>query len=64
VRTAVVPRIEAMSDSDLQVVTLVRPWGEISRQEAIGQTLISHGNGHLGQVSAARAILGKTGQGF
>ncbi len=64
VREAVVPRIEAMSADELQVVTLVRPWGEITRQEAIGQTLIAHGNGHLGQVSTALAILGRSGTGF
>jgi hypothetical protein len=45
-------------------VSLVRPWGEITRAEAILQTIIAHGNGHLGQVSMARAILGKPGQGF
>ena len=64
VAAAIVSRIEAMTVDELQVVTLVRPWGEITRQEAIGQTIISHANGHLGQVSAARAVLGKTGQGF
>jgi uncharacterized damage-inducible protein DinB len=64
VRAAVIPRIEAMTEDELQVVTLVRPWGEISRHEAILQTIIAHGNGHLGQVSMARAILGKPGQGF
>jgi hypothetical protein len=64
VRNAVVPRIEAMTEDELQAITLVRPWGEIPRQEAIGQTIISHVNGHLGQVSAARAILGKSGAGF
>jgi len=64
VHAAIVPRIEAMTEDELQVVTLVRPWGEITRQEAIGQTIIAHANGHLGQVSTARALLGKTGQGF
>ncbi len=61
VRRAVVSRIEAMTDDELQIVGLVRPWGEITRLEAIGQTLIAHGNGHLGQVSTARALLGLTG---
>ena len=53
-----------MTDEELQVVQLVRPWGEVTRLEAIGQTLIAHGNGHLGQISTARAILGKPGAGF
>lgn len=64
VRAAIVPRIEALTEDELQVVTLVRPWGEITRQEAILQTIIAHGNGHLGQVSMACAILGKPGEGF
>ncbi len=54
-------RIEAMSDDYLLDVTRVNPWGEISRLEAIGQTIIAHGNGHLGQISTALTILGKSG---
>jgi hypothetical protein len=61
VRDAIVPQIETMSDEDLQIIGLVRPWGEISRQEAIGQTIIAHANGHMGQVSTARAILRQGG---
>lgn len=64
VRDVVIPRIEAMSDADLQVRNLVRPWGEVPRQEAIGQVLIAHGNGHLGQISTARELLGKNGAGI
>ncbi len=64
VRAAVIPRIESMSGDDLQSRTLVRPWGEVTRQESIGQVVIAHGNGHRGQVSTARASLGKRGAGF
>ncbi len=64
VRAAVIPRIEAMSDDELQLRSLVRPWGEVTRQEAIGQVLISHGNGHLGQISTARELLGRNGAGI
>jgi uncharacterized damage-inducible protein DinB len=64
VRAAVVPRIEAMTDEDLAVLGEIRPWGVISRQEAIGQTIIAHGNAHLGQISTARALLGLPGLGF
>lgn len=64
VRAAVVPRIEAMDDDELAARGEVRPWGVISRQEAIGQTIIAHGNGHLGQISTARALLGLPGLGF
>lgn len=64
VRAAVIPRIEAMSADDLQVRNLVRPWGEVTRQEAIGQVIIAHGNGHLGQISTARELLGRNGAGI
>jgi hypothetical protein len=64
VRDAVVPRLEAMTDDELAVRGEVRPWGVISRQEAVGQTIIAHGNGHLGQISTARALLGLPGLGF
>ncbi|MSQ41582.1 MAG: DinB family protein [Dehalococcoidia bacterium] len=61
VRDEICKRIVAMSDDYLQGITKVNPWGEISRLEAIGQTVIAHGNGHLGQVSLARTLLGKPG---
>ncbi|MEZ4502875.1 MAG: DinB family protein [Dehalococcoidia bacterium] len=64
VRAAVIPRIEAMTDDELAVRSEVRPWGVISRQEAVGQTIIAHGNGHLGQISTARSLLGLPGLGF
>ena len=35
-----------------------------ARLLAIGQTIIAHGNGHLGQVAIGRALLGKAGGGF
>ena len=64
VRSAVVGRIEAMSDEYLNAVTEVRPWGEISRKQAIGQTIIAHGNNHLGQIAIARTLAGKPGARF
>ncbi|HCV00730.1 MAG TPA: hypothetical protein DGL25_05960, partial [Dehalococcoidia bacterium] len=45
-RDGVVPRIAAMSDEYLTTFQLFRPWGEISRMEAIGHGLIGHANGH------------------
>jgi hypothetical protein len=59
-----VPRIEAMTDEYLSAVTRVNPWGEIPRMEAIGQLLISHGNGHLGRADLARSLIGKPGLGY
>ena len=64
VRRAVVERIEGMSDEYLDAVTEVRPWGEIPRKQAIGQTIIAHGNNHLGQIAIARMLVGKPGAGF
>ncbi len=64
VRDAVLSRVEAMSDEYLQTLNRVVPWGEITRLEAIGQTIISHGNGHLGQIDLARTMLGKPGLGI
>lgn len=46
---AVVPRVAGMSMEYLAQSTTVRPWGEVPRMEQIGQVLIAHGNGHLGQ---------------
>lgn len=60
-REAIVPRIEGMSDEYITTFQLFRPWGEISRMEAIGHGLIGHANGHLGRATYARALLGKPG---
>jgi hypothetical protein len=56
---AIVPRIEAMSVDYLSQITTVRPWGDVPRMEALNQTVLAHGNGHLGRVSLARTLLGK-----
>jgi hypothetical protein len=61
VAAAVVPRVAAMSDDYLRTFQLIRPWGDVSRMEAIGHGLIGHGNGHLGRASYARVLLGKEG---
>ncbi len=63
-RETVVPRIAGMSDEYLATFQLFRPWGEISRMEAIGHGLIGHANGHLGRVTFARDLLGKQGLPF
>ena len=53
-----------MDDDYLAVVQTVTLRGDIIRLEAISQTLISHGNAHLGQIDIARTIVGKRGLGF
>lgn len=64
VKAAVVPRIASMSDEYLATFQRIRPWGDISRMEAIGHGLIGHGNGHLGRASLARNLFGLDGLPF
>ncbi|MEX2446612.1 MAG: DinB family protein [Dehalococcoidia bacterium] len=59
VRAAVVPRLAAMSMDYLAEPVLLKPWGELPRMEHVNQVILAHGNGHLGRVSLARALLGK-----
>jgi len=58
VRKAGLPRLLAMTPEYLATISLIRPWGERPRSEHLWQVLIAHGNGHLGSVTMARAILG------
>jgi hypothetical protein len=64
VSDAVLPRVEAMSDEYLSTITRIAPFGEVPRVEAIGQVIVSHGNGHLGRVDMARTLMGKSGLGY
>lgn len=64
VRDAIGPRIEAMSDDYLAGKITIRPNGEMTRADIIGQVIIAHGNNHLGMISTARTLLGKPGLGF
>ena len=59
VKTAVQPRLEAATQEYLDTVSPIRPWGERSRAEHLWQVLVAHGNGHLGSVTMARALLGQ-----
>ncbi len=52
------PRLASRTPEYLATVSLIRPWGERPRSEHLWQVLVAHGNGHLGSVSMARAILG------
>lgn len=63
-REACVPRVAAMTDAYLAETVLLKPWGEQSRLEHIGQVLIAHGNSHLGKASLARTLLGHEDLGF
>jgi hypothetical protein len=59
VKAAGVPRLAAMTPEYLATVSPIRPWGERARAEHLWQVLVAHGNGHLGSVTMARALLGK-----
>lgn len=64
VRDELLPRIEAMSDDYIAGVSRVVPWGDIPRLEAIGQTVIVHGNQHLGEIAVVRRLLGREAPAF
>ena len=56
--------LETVTDDELARVTKVNPFGEIPVLQAIGQTLIAHGNQHLGEIWLTREIQGLTGIGM
>jgi hypothetical protein len=58
VAAAVAPRIEAMSDEALAETTKLRPFGEVTKLQAIGRSVLTHGHDHLGQIDLARTLLG------
>lgn len=59
VKAGAQPRLAAATQEYLDAVSPIRPWGERSRAEHLWQVLVAHGNGHLGSVTMARAILGR-----
>ncbi len=60
---AVLPRIEAMSDDYLQVITRVVPWGERPRHWILGK-VITHSSKHLGYIAGALGVRGLQGPSF
>ena len=50
--------LAALTPEELERVVKVNPFGELSVFQAIGQTLIAHGNEHLGQIGLTREIQG------
>mgnify|MGYP006275242387 CR=1 FL=1 len=63
-RAVAVPRLRAMSAEYLAEPVLLKPWGELPRLDHIGQTIVAHGNSHLGKASLARTLLGHDDLGF
>lgn len=64
VREACVPRVTAMTDAYLAESVLLRPWGERPRLQHMGQLMVVHAMGHIGQASLARTLLGRSDLGF
>ena len=64
VEADVMPYLKALSEDALQRMVKLVPWGELPVLQQIGQTVISHGNGHLGQIYGMRAAQGLGGDAF
>lgn len=62
VHADVMPYLESVSGDDLQEITKLLPWGELPRIQHIGQTIIAHGNQHLGQINVLRVMQGLSGE--
>ncbi|MBI3953072.1 MAG: DinB family protein [Chloroflexi bacterium] len=58
------PYLGKVSAAELQTLTRVNPFGERPKLQHIGQTIIAHGNGHLGQIIALRSVQGLRGDPF
>ncbi|MEE9277830.1 MAG: DinB family protein [Dehalococcoidia bacterium] len=61
VQQDVLPYLQSVSEEGLQTVTKVVPFGERTKLQHIGETLIAHGNGHRGQINVMRALQGLSG---
>ena len=64
VHADVMPWVESVSSDDLQVIHKLVPWGELPAVQHVGQTIVAHGNLHLGQINTLRAIQGLKGEDF
>jgi len=64
VAAAIRPRIEALGDDVLMETTPLRPFGEVTKLQAVGRSILAHGHDHLGQIDLARTLIGKPSLGF
>ncbi len=60
----VAPYLKSASQEDLNTIVKVVPWGDATKLQHIGRTIIAHGNGHLGQIFTVRSIMGLQGDSF
>ena len=56
--------LSALTTEELDRITKILPFGEIPVLQALGQTIIAHGNQHLGEVWLTRELQGLKGIGF
>lgn len=56
--------VENVTMEELSRVTKISPFGEIPVLQALGQTVLSHGNQHLGEIWLIRELQGLKGLGF
>lgn len=56
--------LETVTPAELSRITKILPFGEIPVLQALGQTLIAHGNQHLGEIWQTRELQGRVGVGF
>ena len=61
VKSDVLGYFDAIDDDDLAVETEVKPFGVKPKLQHIGQTILSHGGTHLGQIKMLRTMQGLKG---
>ena len=64
VHADILPYIQSVTQADLESIAKLNPFGERAKLLHIGQTIIAHGNGHLGQIYTLRAVQGLSGDSF
>lgn len=56
--------LDAVTEEELSRVTKISPFGEIPVLQGLGQTVLVHGNQHLGEIWLIRELQGLKGLGF
>lgn len=64
VAAVIVPRIAGMSDAYLAGTIAIKPQGEMSRSQIIGQVIVAHGSAHNGMINTQRTLQGVGGLGI
>ncbi len=56
--------LDTVTEEELSRVTKISPFGEIPVLQGLGQTVLVHGNQHLGEIWLIRELQGLKGLGF